>query len=370
MVLPIMKKESFDEVGTIEGYLKLLLAFRALPEFSSRQTFLEVSGYPHYENVCSNILQFYLNPMGEHGLKDLLLSSFLKMTGMQGVLIPDKVEITREYPAEGQQRIDLVVDSDIFTLGIENKIYHHEGNDFESYARVINKLGYGKEVIKVILCLRRKGDWESIAGGFKRFTYVDLWQQVGRMLPSYMAHADSKWLTFLLDFMQTTDNLAGENMELKKTDRFFIEHSGEVEKLVTQWDAFQTRLSSKVVMLLELMEEVVESKRLSKLWICKKLCLVLDFNFGGNLIAFDLQLGTNGWELQLFARNAKSQKYFDKLVKGAVLKPKFESVKVRDGRWILESWPLDEDLQVIREVLCSWIRLLFDADKAEKLRLC
>lgn len=145
----ILKKVTFDEVSIVEGYLKLLLAFRALPEFSNRQTFLEVSGYPHYENVCSNILHFYLNPRGEHGLKDLLLSSFLKMAGLEGVTIPDKVEITREYPAEGQQRIDLVVDSDVFTLGIENKIYHHEGNDFESYARVINKVGHGKDAIKV-----------------------------------------------------------------------------------------------------------------------------------------------------------------------------------------------------------------------------
>ncbi len=74
----------------VEDYLKLLLAFRALPETKRSRTFMEVSGYPHYENVCSNILRFYLDPTAEHGLSDLLLSAFLKMT--QTAVLKDSAE--------------------------------------------------------------------------------------------------------------------------------------------------------------------------------------------------------------------------------------------------------------------------------------
>jgi hypothetical protein len=37
-----------------ENYGKLLLAFQALPKTNRSQTFMEISGYPHYENVSSN----------------------------------------------------------------------------------------------------------------------------------------------------------------------------------------------------------------------------------------------------------------------------------------------------------------------------
>ena len=49
------------EVGVFKA---LLSAFRQqVPERPERlPTFQEISGYPHYENVCSNILAFYLDP--------------------------------------------------------------------------------------------------------------------------------------------------------------------------------------------------------------------------------------------------------------------------------------------------------------------
>ena len=33
------------------------------------KTFMDISGYPYYENVCSNILAFYFKPKEEHKLK-------------------------------------------------------------------------------------------------------------------------------------------------------------------------------------------------------------------------------------------------------------------------------------------------------------
>ena len=37
------------------------------------KTFMDISGYPHYENVCSNILAFYFNPLEEHNLNNLVM---------------------------------------------------------------------------------------------------------------------------------------------------------------------------------------------------------------------------------------------------------------------------------------------------------
>jgi len=78
-----MARKSVGEAETVASYLKLLLDFRALPEAKRNRTFMEVSGYPHYENVCTNILRFYFDPDGDHGLGDLLISAFIRMAKVE-----------------------------------------------------------------------------------------------------------------------------------------------------------------------------------------------------------------------------------------------------------------------------------------------
>ena len=56
-------------------FTKILIDFKSIPKHKRTRTFMEISGYPHYENVCSNILKFYLDTKNEHGLKNLVLNS-------------------------------------------------------------------------------------------------------------------------------------------------------------------------------------------------------------------------------------------------------------------------------------------------------
>ena len=357
----------------VAEYLKLFLAFRALPETKRRQTFMEISGYPHYENVCSNILSFYFDPTAEHGLKDLLLSSFLHVVGEGEIVIPENVTPEREYPAEDQQRIDLVINCDTFTLGIENKIYHWEANDFDSYARVIEGLGKNKKVIKAVLCLGKAENQEQLPGGFKRYTYCEFWQQVRARLGTYISHADPKWVTCLLDLMETTTNLAGNNMEHKKLDRFFIENNELIERMVTERVAFLTRLQQKVAQLMTMMKEAKEARELSgPPWVYRKSCLVLDFKFKDLYkIYFNLHLllarpsdRAPGWELQLFCLEAKDRSYLEKIVKQPPLNTRLSGERVGE-RFMVEKWSIDADLGEIRDALRSWIRAVIAADTAE-----
>lgn len=358
-----MKTEIGDDVGR---YLKLLLDFRALPETKRRRTFMEVSNYPHYENVCSNILSFYFDPSAEHGLKNLLLSAFLRVSGAADIAIPEKVSVDREYPAEDQKRIDLVIDCETFTLGIENKINHWEANDFENYARVIERLGRNKKVIKAILCLKTPDNQEMPKGGFKRYTYGQLWEQVNGMLGNYISHADPKWVTCLLDFMATTTNLAGNNMEHKQLDQFFIENNELLEQMVAERDAFLARMYEEVIMLEKMMSKVDETTKLSRPpWTWKKSCLVLEFVFQKlYTITFNLWRNPNGWELHLFA-GSKSDAYLAKLIKQPALNARVTGDRVWGHRFMLARWSIETDLGEIEEALRSWMRAVIEADTAE-----
>ena len=359
-----METETQTNAQAVESYLKLLLAFRSLPKSSRGRTFMEVSGYPHYENVASNILAFYFDPAAEHGLKDLLLSAFFQMAGVKEAPLLGKVKLYREWATDESKRIDLIVDGEAFTIGIENKIYHWLANDLEQYSQVIDRYGREKSIIiKAVLGLRDAG---QLKGGFTSYTYAQLWQQVRALLGSYISNADPKWVSYLIDFMETTTNLAGENMQLQKTDHFFIEQHDVIEKMLAERNAFLTRLNQKVATLCEMMKETDAAKALCRLpWPHGSSCVVLDLSFAdAYAISFDLYLSPLGWELQLFARNKKSSAYLAKLLAHPVVSARLTSAVLNNGRYVFQALPIHMDLGAIQDILCSWVDALVVTSKS------
>lgn len=133
-------------------YLKLLLKYNSLPQSKRHISIFEVCGYPHYENVCSNVLAFYLHPDKEHGLGCLLLSSLLKLAGQ---VIESKIrtiKVEREHPTISGGRLDLLVLSDAHAIRIENKIFHHLHNDLIDYKNTIDQIA-GDQLIPVRIVL-------------------------------------------------------------------------------------------------------------------------------------------------------------------------------------------------------------------------
>jgi hypothetical protein len=352
---------------TVENYLKLLLAFRAVPEIKRSRTFMEVSGYPHYENVFSNILRFYFDPTAEHRLGDLLLSAFLRMAGVADLPSLADVSVKTREGTDGGNSIDLVIDSPAFTIGIENKIFHWLANDLEDYAWFFDRRGdKTRLVIKAVLGLHPIQDKAALKGGFVSYTYAQLWKQVRAGLGLHISQADPKWVSYLVDLMETTTALAGQDMQLNKAEQFFIENHELIERMLTEYSAFRTRLNQKVATLNTMMVEAPEAKALSKPpWIYDKSCVVLDFLLEKTYaIAFDLNLKPTGWQLQLFGRNMKSHVHLAKLLNQAPLRAKTSHAQHADGRYILQEWPLAADLGELRTALCFWIRSLVAAAKS------
>lgn len=105
-------------------FTKILLDFKSIPRKKRKKTFMEISGYPHYENVASNILKFYLDPSNEHGLKDLVLNSLLHLIDEDFQFDNDfeQIEVYREHKTIEENRLDLVILTDNYAIGIENKV--------------------------------------------------------------------------------------------------------------------------------------------------------------------------------------------------------------------------------------------------------
>jgi len=373
-------------------YQKLLLLFQALPKAKQNRTVMQVSGYPHYENVCSNILAFFFDPEEEHGLNDLLLQSLFKVIHQSQYARTDNKEVSslelpsfktvnieREYSTDGNKRIDLVITGDDFIIGIENKIYHWLANDLNHYAKALKQRAAEEQeknendtsfvILKTVLGLQPITS-DKLHGGFASITYTDLWKEVQQVLGLYLPDASQKWVTYLLDFIETTKQLTGQNMELKKNDQFFIEHDEEIKSLNHERNDFLKRLNRKVADLFRMLsDEDAISLLIEKPWVYQKSCIAMDFYLSEKYrLAFDLVIYPNGWELQLLGRNKTSRDYMQSIIKQSTTQQRASEITPKGDRVILQTWTIHEELNVILRDLLDWIRTLPNAAKSLNIK--
>ena len=104
-------------------------------------TFMEITGYPHYEDVCSNLLAFFFDPRKPHGLGTLCLDALAQVGGIedQAGTLGRNVQVGREDPTDAG-RIDILIQSDSHAVLIENKVFHGIFNPFDDYAKYLDAL--------------------------------------------------------------------------------------------------------------------------------------------------------------------------------------------------------------------------------------
>jgi hypothetical protein len=218
----------------------LLDDFSKLPDRTARpQTFMEIAGYPHYENVCSNFLAFFFDPEGPHDLGNLFLDALMEAVGAESAerSLGGNVTVRREVGTADGNRIDLLLKSDSHAVLIENKIFAAAVNPFEDYADYPDSLknrseesyAYGNK-IKVLLTSYPSREGSDY--GFRNLTHSGFASVVRARLGYYVSRADARYLTLMLDFLNTLENLG----EGSRMNREFIEllanKSAEVEKFL------------------------------------------------------------------------------------------------------------------------------------------
>lgn len=339
-------------------YLSLLLAYERLPRERRRATFMEVSGHPHYENVCSNVLAFYLDPAQEHGMGTLMLEAFAAMIGRKELALPQQIRVVREHATKDGGRLDLWVDGETFVLGIENKIHHWEANDLDSYACSLAHGADGREVWKVLLCLRLERGEVMAGGGFVRRTYPELWKQVRDRLGHRLAAADPKWVMHLNDFMLTTSHLAGETAHEKAVTDFFIAHHEVIERLVRDRQAILHRLCGEIRRLCQVFNGRPRfSPYLDKCFVANPggVTLATWYDIQGAKIGLDLTVSMEGWTLTLF-RFQGARGVLEKLTAAlSALRGKFE---IKNGRPLLQAWTLHATPAEMEEAMTEWFEAI------------
>lgn len=292
------------------------------------KTFFDVSGYPHYENVMSNILAFFFDPSEEHSQKDLWLKSLFDCYNEKALtdFKPGEVEeIKREHATEENKRLDIIISIDNMVVAIENKIYATPYNPFDMYHNEIMSFckNEGKQIIEILLSLKPEENQKTKYNTtFYNITYKALITAVKKNLGDYIEEANEKWLIFMKDLLNNIENL-GEKDNMNTEWQKFLKENGE--NMSKFFDNYMKDIHDKITFISDLTERVNELLKHSNLTCSAETYHVKNSgSFKGHISLFiDIPKGDNKFVIEpyimkndpaylviaLWNRNEKKTKY-------------------------------------------------------------
>jgi PD-(D/E)XK nuclease superfamily len=293
---------------SIEQITDLFTDLGKLPKAANREpTFMEIAGYPHFENVCSNILAFYLQPSIEHGFGTLFLDVLTTLIDEEIEIDGQDVDVRREELTENGKRIDLVIESNNYVVGIENKIFAGLYNDFSEYSTHLDSLSNGRKVCKILLSLRSVQPSPQLCG-FHPINYEIFFQNVLAKIGSCFLTANESHTTFLRDFMQTMQNLQQPTMLDRQRIEYFRDNQQNITALLNEIDGFRKDMRMKTEQLKEVVtfEDISTCQIESGLWRPSK--DLIDINWyivkldDSLWLPLDVCLTPAGWKMQFWNR--------------------------------------------------------------------
>ena len=334
----------------------LLLDFQKIPRKKRHRTFLEISGYPHYENVCSNILQFYFDTSNEHNLTDLFVKSILQALNenFPNEDTMDTISVEREVFTEKGNRIDLVIETHCCIIGIENKFFHSLNNDLQDYYNTLDSKSHNKVVIGVVLSLN---EVEKTNSGFKNITYDGFFKSIQNNLGNYIINGNNEYVIFLKQFIESINNLKGIGMKNEEMNIFFMNNINVIKELTTEFTKFENEIFSKVYQLNQMIDEEKTANSYNEQWIHEKRCLVHDYDIEGHSIAVDASVSPTGWKIELFGRNEKSKNYINTKKFKSKISETFDDYS--GDKKVFEEFELDK-IEVVKKSLIRLLGLIED----------
>ena len=249
----------------IKATFNLLEEYKKIPQKKVEITFLEMSKYPYrrFEEICSRILSFYFNPKKEHDFKDLFIKSLFELLNKEHIKYQDnQVIVITEENAEGK-RIDLVVYTPDFIIGIENKITAQLYNPLDKYKKRLEE--YDKEVtIKLVLSLNKITKLNELnlvcENDFTVITYSEFFEIIKRNIGQYIPYCNHKYLLHLYDFIQTLENMKFLQPTEKELADFFFDNSTNIRELIDSFNAHNERVLNRQRERISELKECISNK--------------------------------------------------------------------------------------------------------------
>ena len=231
-------------------FVRILAEFEHLPHSDARPpTIFELADLQQKEFVHSNLLRFFLDQHADHGFGDLFLNALVQVAKKEELnkyLPARNVQVTREAPTAAGKYLDLVVETEHFVLGIENKVNAPVNNPFTEYRDYLEARAResGKEFAAILLSLHEALDCSGLCG-FTPVTYSALFKVLRNNLGARLAKANPKHVFYLLDFIATLENLKLEQIMDAKFAEFWDQHETIAKHLHTRAEELRREMKSR-----------------------------------------------------------------------------------------------------------------------------
>lgn len=190
-------------------------------------TFLELSGYPNWENVISNIYQFFLTDKF-HGFGRLFISALDDCIPEKDITMNDYLVVREDRTKEGG-RIDILIkeidiDQNITkAVLIENKIYHSLENDLTDYFDTFSEVS---DRTLILLTLTE----HHIDPPFVNITHKQWIERIQFRLGNHFISNDLKYLVLLQDFINHMLNFYKKTIEMDAL-KFLYENGKKINQI-------------------------------------------------------------------------------------------------------------------------------------------
>ena len=177
----------------------------------------------------------------------------------------------------------------------------------------------GRHINKFLLTLKPNN--AGADHGFRNVTHGHLVHKIRELLGHYIGGANTRYLTFMLDFLNTLDNLQEGMVMEEEFLTFLVPRLDVAEELFRKFDELRDELRSKVAVLQQLIDVSDYPNVRQSLWRSGDDplvdILVHDITIAENLVqknvnlpfvvAVDTIISPEGWRIELFPRQNRQK---------------------------------------------------------------
>jgi len=191
-------------MNEIESFIR---EYKLIETIEKDKNFFQIARFPHYEIVSSNVLQYFLS-------EKIVLKAILSC--ISGVNIDFDIsndfiyDVDREEITENNNKIDILINTNKYTIGIENKINAGLNNPIEDYYNHLIKLAKeeGKEPLLIVLSKNKVVDNDKY---YRNVLYADFVRELKKYYPELLNNLGLKYFFFLSEYLDNIENLQGVN---------------------------------------------------------------------------------------------------------------------------------------------------------------
>ena len=241
----------------LEQLKELIEHLKTLPTPETPEpTIFSIGSRGYYENPTSDVLAFFCDSDGAHGLGALMMEALFEALATANpesfsINFDDYATISepaREVSTKDSKRIDLLLEGNDWVMVIENKIYHQQVNPFKTYQRHIKSCDEFKEKQSLYVVLSPSG---KAPEGWLGLSYPVLLNCIKTKLANaFVDQPLNKWLVLLREFIlhlegiMSKSNMPAETVSYVLDNLAAIKQAEDIKQKVI--DAYQKELLKKI----------------------------------------------------------------------------------------------------------------------------